>query len=95
MRVKWLDFALSDLDSIEEYIARKNPGAAVRVVLSVIAAVELLVEQPGLGRTGRVEGTKEIVLTDIPYTVAYRIKNERVEVLRVLHQARQWPAKMV
>ena len=93
MHIKWLDFALSDLDSIEKYIAQKNPGAAVRVVLRVIDAVELLAEQPSMGRTGRVEGTKELVLTDIPYTVAYRIKNKMVEVLRVLHQARQWPSE--
>ncbi|HFD33452.1 MAG TPA: type II toxin-antitoxin system RelE/ParE family toxin [Gammaproteobacteria bacterium] len=88
MHIKWLDFARTDLDSIEEYVAMENPDAAVRVVLRRgITTVEILADQPGVGRLGRVEGTRELVLTDIPYTVTYRIKNKTIEVLRVLHQA--------
>ena len=93
MHIKWLDFARTDLDSIEEYVALENPDAAVRVVLRVITAVEILADQPGVGRLGRVEGIRELVLTDIPYTVAYRIKNKTIEILRVLHQAMKWPTE--
>ena len=35
--------------------------------------------------------THELVLTKLPYTIAYRIKDDRVEILRVIHQARLWP----
>jgi len=93
LHIKWLDFARTDLDSIEEYVALENPDAAVRVVLRVITAVEILADQPGVGRLGRVEGIRELVLTDIPYTVAYRIKNKTIEILRVLHQAMKWPTE--
>ena len=93
MHIKWLDFARTDLDSIEEYVALENPDAAVRVVLRVITAVEILADQPGVGRLGRVEGIRELVLTDISYTVAYRIKNKTIEILRVLHQAMKWPTE--
>jgi len=92
LQIKWLDLARNDLDSIEDYVAVENPDAAVRVVLRVITAVEILADQPGVGRAGRVEGTRELVLTDIPYTVAYRVKNNTIEILRVLHQAMNWPS---
>ncbi len=91
MHIKWLSLALVDLDSIEAYIAQESLDAAVRVVLQVIESVELLQNQPNLGRIGRVDGTRELILTDTPYTVAYRVKNSSLEILRILHQSRQWP----
>ena len=91
MRIKWLSLALLDLDSIEAYIVQESLDAAVRVVLQVIESVELLRNQPNLGRIGRVDDTRELILTDIPYVVAYRVKNSSIEILRILHQSRQWP----
>ncbi|RLB73004.1 MAG: type II toxin-antitoxin system RelE/ParE family toxin [Deltaproteobacteria bacterium] len=91
MHINWLSLALVDLDSIEAYIAQESLDAAVRVVLQVIESVELLQNQPNLGRIGRVDGTRELILTDTPYTVAYRVKNSSLEILRILHQSRQWP----
>jgi len=91
LRIKWLSLALADLDSIEEYIAQESLDAAVKVVLQVIEKVELLQNQPNLGRIGRVDETRELILTDIPYVVAYRVKNSSIEILRILHQSRLWP----
>jgi len=91
LHINWLSLALVDLDSIEAYIAQESLDAAVRVVLQVIESVELLQNQPNLGRIGRVDGTRELILTDTPYTVAYRVKNSSLEILRILHQSRQWP----
>ena len=91
MRIKWLGLALADLDSIEAYIAQESLDGAVRAVLQVINGIELLQDQPNLGRVGRVDGTRELILTDVPYTVAYRVKNRSIEILRILHQSRQWP----
>jgi toxin ParE1/3/4 len=86
LNVRWLKLADKDLDEIENYIRRDNSSAATRVVLRIVKAVEMLEEHPGIGRPGRVEGTKELVIPNMPYIVPYRIKNKTVQILRVLHQ---------
>lgn len=94
MRVKWLRTALANLDSEAEYIARDDPAAAVRVVTSVQLAVERLRRFPAMGRPGRVIGTRELVVPNTPYVIPYRVRNHAVEVLRVFHGSRRWPAKL-
>jgi len=44
-----------------------------------------------MGRPGRIEGTRELVVSGTPYIAAYRIVGDTVRVLRVLHGAQQWP----
>ena len=91
MAIRWLSLAENDLEEVAKYIASENPTQAANVVLQLISAVELLVEQPGLGRPGRVEGTRELIVTDLPYIIPYRQKEGILEILRVFHQARKWP----
>ena len=94
LRVKWLKRALLDLDAVEAYIAQDNPTAADDVVLKILKAVSLLKEQPGLGRVGRVPGTKELVVPKIPYIVPYRAKGDFLQILRVYHTSRTWPQRL-
>lgn len=91
MKIRWLKLAARDLEQVEAYIARENPAAAVRVVLRIIEAVELLAEQPGIGRPGRIEGTRELLINGTPFLVPYRQKNGYIEILRVYHHSRCWP----
>lgn len=92
MQVKWLRKALANLDAEAAYIARENPVAAVNVVRKILAAVSLLADQPSLGSPGRIAGTRELIIPDTRYLVPYRIKNDRVEILRVFHTSRRQPA---
>jgi toxin ParE1/3/4 len=80
-----------DLDKAEAYIAQDNPSAAAGVVARIVGAVTLLKEQPGIGRAGRVPGTKELIVPDTPYIVPYRVKDDTVQILRVYHSSRKWP----
>jgi toxin ParE1/3/4 len=91
LRIKWIRQALLDLEEVEAFIARDNPAAAAETVLGIARAVSLLQEQPGLGRAGRVPGTRELVIPDSPYIVPYRVKDNIVQVLRVYHASRRWP----
>lgn len=84
--VKWLRQALLDLDEIETYVAGYSPDVAVQVVIKIITAVSLLREQPGIGRSGRVPGTKELIVPGLPYIVPYRVKEGVIQVLRVYHE---------
>jgi toxin ParE1/3/4 len=95
VQLKWTDLALADLGHIETYIAEDNsPVVAIDVVLKVIDTTEMILpDHPGAGRAGRVKGTRELVIDGIPFIVIYR-KVERlnqVQILRVLHDAQQWP----
>ena len=93
MRVRWLQVALANLDAEAEYIAEDNPAAAGRVVQKIFRAVDLLKENPAMGRAGRVAGTRELVVAETPYIIPYRVRGDAVEILRVFHAARRWPAK--
>ncbi|MCY1664192.1 type II toxin-antitoxin system RelE/ParE family toxin [Rhizobium sp. SL86] len=91
MRLVWSDAAVSDRDTIFDYIALENPQAAIEVDLKLSAAVNRLLVFPLSGRTGRVERTRELPLVGTPYIVVYLVDGERVRVLRVLHGAQMWP----
>ena len=93
MRVRWLRVALANLEEETDYIAEDNPAAADRLVQRIMRAVNLLAKNPAMGRPGRVSGTRELVVGDTPYIVPYRVRANAVEVLRVFHAARKWPAK--
>ncbi len=92
MRVKWLRKALRNLDDEAAYIAIDDPAAARLVAARVLNAVAQLVDQPGLGRPGRVPGTRELVVLKTRYVVPYRVRGETVEILRVFHSARRLPS---
>jgi toxin ParE1/3/4 len=93
VRVRWLRVALANLDAEAEYIAEDNPAAAGRVVQKILRAVDLLQQNPAMGRAGRVAGTRELVVAETPYIIPYRVRGDAVEILRVFHAARKWPGK--
>lgn len=93
MRIKWLRTALRNLDDEATYIAQEDPAAARLVVARVLDAVAHLADQPGLGRPGRVPGTRELVVLKTRYLVPYRVQGNTVEVLRAFHTSRRLPGK--
>jgi toxin ParE1/3/4 len=93
MRVRWLRSALRNLDEEASFIATDDPVAARLVVERVLEAVAQLAEQPGLGRPGRVHGTRELVVAKTRYIVPYRARGDTVEILRVFHTSRRLPER--
>lgn len=93
MKVVWRPRAVDQLIGIEDFIATSNPVAARRVAQQIKTAVAGLAQLPHRGRPGRVPGTRELVLVDLPYIVAYAVVGERVEILAVIHGARRWPRR--
>ena len=93
MRVRWLRKALRNLDEEATYIASDDAKAARLVVERVVGAVAMLADQPGLGRPGRVPGTRELIVKKTRYIVPYRVRGQTVEILRVFHSSRRLPEK--
>lgn len=91
MRISWTALAVSHLRSAYEYIAEDSPRAADAILERILSAVEFLEKHPLLGRPGRVEETRELVVLGTPFIVAYRQLRGRVEILAVLNAARKWP----
>ena len=94
MEIIWRRAALNDLRSIHEFIAQDDARAAARVRAAIRTAVGSLADHPNFGRAGRVEGTRELVIAGFPYIVAYRVVDDRVRILAVIHTSRQWPARL-
>lgn len=92
MEIVWRSIARDDLAEARRYIAEHNPRAATRVFQAIPTAVRRLSERPSLGRPGRVEGTRELVVPRTPYLVAYAVLDNQVVILSVLHHAREWPS---
>ena len=87
----WEKGARIDLQRNIERYAQDDPLTAWRVNQEVLERAEILDDQPGIGRPGRVRGTREFVVTGTPFILVYRIQNAQVEILRVLHSHQQWP----
>ncbi len=93
MQIRWLRAALRNLDEEASFIAADDPRAARLVVARVLDSVAQLADQPGLGRPGRVPGTRELVVPKTRYVVPYRVNGEAVEILRVFHTSRRPPSR--
>ena len=87
----WLQRAIQDRDAQLDYIAQDNPMAAVSQGDRIAEQIEILQQHPQMGRPGRKQGTRELVISRTPFIVVYRIKAKRIELLRVFHGAQQWP----
>lgn len=82
---------MHSLEQEASYIAQDNPQAAAGLIAEANETTQLLTRHPDMGRPGRVPGTRELVLSRFPYIIPYRVKEQRVEILRVLHTSRKWP----
>ena len=91
MEIRWLRLALKDLDDIAEYISKDNPEAAQNIVKLLWEHTQILKNHPNMGRPGRVINTRELVIDNTKYIIPYRVVNEQIEILRILHTSRNWP----
>jgi toxin ParE1/3/4 len=57
----------------------------------IYESVQSLRTMPYRGRSGRIENTREMVMPPLPYLLIYRVFEERVLILNIVHGARRWP----
>ena len=93
-RIRWTERALRRLDQIGAFIEKDNPTAAAQVVVRIVSVVDNLAEHPAMGRVGRVKGTRELVLADIPYIIPCRVVGDEIEILTVMHAAQRGPRQL-
>jgi len=93
MEIKFLKKALKNLDDEINFIAKENPIEAKKVFLEIKNTIQLLKNNPELGRAGRVNGTRELIIQKTHYIIPYRVKNSQIEILRVFHTSRKLPKR--
>jgi toxin ParE1/3/4 len=91
VKIVWSEHARQDLRQIFEYIANENPNAARSLLAEIRKQAIILIDNPQIGRSGRVEGTRELVLSGTNYILPYRVKGKQIQILAVFHGARKWP----
>lgn len=90
MKLLWTLEALQDRRDVRERIAKDNPTAALALDEMFSQKAQKLVHYPAIGRTGRVAGTRELIVHR-NYILIYDAAGDAVRILRVLHARRQWP----
>ncbi len=91
-RILWTAPAVSDLDSIREYIARDSEVYADSVLSEIFDTVDQLLTYAESGRVVPEldeKQTRELIVGS--YRVMYDIQSETVRILTVLHGARKFP----
>ena len=92
MRLRWTDPALKDLINIGDHSeVHFGSDRARTTALQIHGAVAMLADFPDLGRTGRRQGTSELVISGLPFIAIYRVTKDAVEIHRILHGAQRWP----
>ena len=92
MRVRFARPARDHLREIRSWVAADDPAAAARLVGRLRRAAEMLGRLPEGGRPGRVPGTRELAVAGTRYLLVYRVDDQAVSILAVIHTARRWPA---
>jgi plasmid stabilization system protein ParE len=67
--------------------------AAELIAKTIYESAGSLKSFPNKGRTGRVEGTRELPLPPLPFVVVYRIRKDIVEIANIVHGAQKWPPR--
>jgi toxin ParE1/3/4 len=91
MQLRWTEKAVADLEEIADYLFEKTPVHAHRIVLQIYEAPQMLAQFPLRGRAGRRSGTRELVLSSLPYILIYTVSDDLIHIVRILHAAQRWP----
>jgi toxin ParE1/3/4 len=87
----WSTTAEADVENITDYISQHNLLAAVEMRDAIETRVKALKMFPEGWKTGRVAGTREMVLAGTSYIAIYDVGDGTITILRILHSSQKWP----
>jgi addiction module RelE/StbE family toxin len=90
VKLTWTVPAIADRLAIYEWLELKNPAAAAENDAKIADAAARLVHHPTSGKTGRIAGTRELVISP-SYLLVYELAAQRVIILAIVHTRRRWP----
>ena len=89
MRIEWTKRAIRDLAALQGYIADRNAAAEKVTVTQIRDSVQRLTTFPASGRPGKKPNTRVVVVSGPPFLVVYRVSDDEVQILGVIHGARR------
>jgi toxin ParE1/3/4 len=92
MKIRWTPSAEADLVQVHNFVAEDNLRAADGLIEKFYNTAMHLGQFPRLGKIGRVKGTRELVIPGTWFYLSYRIDDDEVQVLAVVHGARRRPS---
>jgi addiction module RelE/StbE family toxin len=93
MDLRWTRGAADDLQRIADHLIERAPTRAGDLVRTLYDAPRSLLTFPSRGRSGKRAGTRELVLSPLPYVIVYQVRGDQVIVVRILHGAQRWPPR--
>ena len=91
MRIRFTEQAYRDIEAIYRYIAEHDPIAAQKTLDRIKSIIDQLPSHPELGRPGRVEETRELIVPSTPFIVAYQLSVRFIDILAIIHTSKRWP----
>ena len=92
MIITWSAIARAELAAITDYIELASPKAALEFIPQIVSSVDILINHPEIGRSGRVNNTRELIVHK-SYIVSYSVLDTKITILSVRHTSRLWPQK--
>ena len=90
--IEWTEQVLQQLDHAQDYITLSNSEeVAAGITTLIVTTIQQLAAFPMSGRSGRVPGSRELVISNTPFIAAYAIDHGRIVILAIYHGAQQWP----
>ena len=91
MRLKWSSLARLQYMEQISYIADRNLPAALKIKEKIRTATDKLLIHPEIGKEGRCEGTRELMVSGTPVIVVYKIARQGIFIVGILHTVQDYP----
>jgi toxin ParE1/3/4 len=92
MTVAWSPDAAADIEELSRYIEEATSLAtANRITRTIYEVAQSLKKLPNRGRPGRIKGIRELVVSNLPYIIMYRVFPEHVVIFNIVPGKQQWP----
>ncbi|PRC94610.1 type II toxin-antitoxin system RelE/ParE family toxin [Solimicrobium silvestre] len=94
MELIWTPHARQARTAAIDYIAKDSPHAALAQLNEIERQTDMLIDYPEMERLGRVDGTRELVISNTSFVAIYRLNlpANRIELFRFVHSSQRWPA---
>ncbi|PTM94306.1 type II toxin-antitoxin system RelE/ParE family toxin [Mycoplana dimorpha] len=86
MEIVYLPSAVADLQWMRLYYSRVFPQGARRARQHLLATERLLADNPYAGEATGIADVREFPIRRTPFSIIYRVRSRRLEILRVWDQ---------
>jgi toxin ParE1/3/4 len=90
-RIRWAPAAADDLEGILNYLREHHPSMAQSTIRKLYDSARSLKQFSERGRSGQLEGTRELAMTPLPYIIVYAVEPQMVHIFRIIHTSEDWP----